>query len=96
MLQLNFTLDFQNFGSLNAVFEYFEPKLECMQCWRGTKTTRNPDVSYQQASPSSKPGLSHLEECVVVLMRLRVGLFMTDLADRFRISSGHASKLFTT
>ena len=97
---VKFYTGFPNFGSLNAVFEYFEPKLECMQYWRGRKTSGNPDLSYQQASLSSKPGpfrsLSHLEEFVLVLMRLRVGLFMHDLADRFGIPSGHASKIFTT
>ena len=88
-----------NVGCLNAVFEYFEPRLDCMQYWHGPKTTRKPDILYQQASPS-KPSpsrsLSHLEELVLVLMRLRVGLFMNDLADRFGISSGHASKIVTT
>ena len=61
---------------------------------------KNPDLSYHQASPSLKPGLtrslSHLEEFVLVLIGLRVGLFMNDLADRFGISSGHVSKLFIT
>ena len=79
-----FYTGFPNFGSLNAVFEYFESKLEYMQYWRGPKTTRNPYLSYQQASPSSEPGpfhsLSHLEEFVLVLMRLRVGLFVNYLA----------------
>ena len=97
---VKFYTGFPNFGSLNAVFEYFEPKLERMQYWRGPKSTRNPDPSYQQTRTSSKPGpsrsLSHLEEFILVLMRLRVGLFMNDLADRFGISIGHASKIFTT
>ena len=69
-----------------------------MHYWRGPKTTRNPDLSYQQASPSSKSGpagsLSHLEEFVLVLMQLRFGLFMNDLANRFGIASGHVSKTF--
>ena len=29
-------------------------------------------------------------------MRLKVGLFVNDLADRFQISNGHVSKIFTT
>ena len=29
-------------------------------------------------------------------MRLKVGLFLNDLADRFGISVGHASKVFAT
>ena len=32
---VKFYTGFPNFGSLNAVFEYFEPKLECMQYWHG-------------------------------------------------------------
>ena len=31
-----------------------------------------------------------------MLMRLKLGLFLNDLADRFGISQGHASKIFTT
>ena len=49
---------------------------------------------------SSKRGrkrkLSHFEEFIFVLIHLKVGLFLVDLADRFRISVGHASKIFTT
>ena len=31
-----------------------------------------------------------------MLIRLKVGLFVNDLADRFKISSGYVSKIFTT
>ena len=58
------------------------------------------NLPYQQTTEADKPGrnriLSHLEEFVFVLMRLKLGRFLNDLADRFGISQGHASKIFTT
>ena len=51
----------------------------------------------KQASKSGpKRRLSHFQEFIFVLIRLKVGLFLTDLADRFGISVGHASKIFNT
>ena len=97
---VRFYTGFPNFASLHAVFEYFEPKLDHIHYWRGPTSAYIADLHYQQTSSSSKPGplrtLSHLEEFVLVLMRLRVGLFLNDIADRFGISVGHASKIFTT
>ncbi len=40
--------------------------------------------------------LPNFEAFILVLMRLKVGLFLTDLGDRFGISTGHAARIFTT
>ena len=40
--------------------------------------------------------MSHKQEFFIVLLRLKVGLFVNDIADRFNISPGHVSKCFTT
>ena len=81
-----------------ATFQYFEPKLSQVCYWRD-RTSCASGISYHEKS-SSKPGrkhsLSHLEEFVLVLLRLKVGLFVSDLADRFGISPGQVSKIFTT
>lgn len=94
-----FYTGFPNFSSLMATFKYFEPKLDRLRYWRGQISSAESTLSYQETK-SSKPGpkrsLSHLEEFAMVLMRLKVGLFVTDLADRFGISPGHFSKVFTT
>ena len=94
-----FYTGFPNFSSLLATFEYFEPKLSRMHFWRGKQSSCNTNLEYHEKS-SLKPGrkrtLSHLEEFVLVLMRLKVGLFISDLSDRFGISPGQVSKIFTT
>ena len=96
---VRFYTGFPNFATLLDVFHYFQPKLEHITYWRGTATPLNPAKS-DKYCPSSKPGakrkLSLLEEFVFVLMRLKVGLFLNDLADRFGISVAQASKIFTT
>ena len=43
-----------------------------------------------------KRGLTLMDEFFLVLVRLKVGLFVNDLADRFHISPGYVSKIFTT
>ena len=94
-----FYTGFPNFSSLFATYEYLEPKLSRMHYWRGSKSSENSNLSYQEKStlkPGQKRCLSHLEEFVLVLMRLKVGLFAIDLADRFGISTAQVSKIFTT
>ena len=94
-----FYTGFPNFETLMDVFSYLLSKLEHITYWRGSDTT----VSREEVSDrsrSSKPGpkrkLSLLEKFVLVLMRLKVGLFLNDLADRFGISRAQSSKIFTT
>ena len=94
-----FYTGFPYFSSLLATFGYFEPKLSRMHYWRGKQSSCNTDLEYHEKSslkPDRKRTLSHLEEFVLVLMRLKVGLFVADLSDRFGISPGQVSKIFTT
>ncbi|XP_065055091.1 uncharacterized protein LOC135683687 [Rhopilema esculentum] len=98
---VKFYTGFPSYFSFQAVFEYLKPKLENMSYWRGTKSTNtSTDQEQEQNLTSKKRGpkrrLSQLDEFLFVLMRLKVGLFLSDLADRFGISVGHASKIFTT
>ena len=97
---VKFYTGFPNSKSLLAVFEYFQPKLGHLHYWRGPKSVNSTNLPYQQTAEADKLGrnriLSHLEEFVFVLMRLKLGLFLNDLADRFGISQGHESKIFTT
>ena len=88
---VKFYTNFPSYESFSAVFEYFQPKPQHNSYWRGIKST---DVSTAKRGPKRK--LSHLDEFLFVLMRLKFGLFLGDLADRFGISAGHASKVFTT
>ncbi|PFX12629.1 hypothetical protein AWC38_SpisGene23379 [Stylophora pistillata] len=95
---IQFYTGFPNYKALMAVYEYLDPKVSKLQCWTG-KTV--PDSRSYQENPQSKPGpirnLTGLEEFFMVLVRLKVGLFVKDLSDRFDISiAGHFSKNFTT
>ena len=91
-----FYTGFPNFPTLMSTFEYFEPKVLQMQYWRGNKSSQSSDVHHSKSSRGPKRSLTHLEEFILVLMRLKVGLFIDDLAGRFGISSSQVSKIFTT
>ena len=94
---VKFYTGFPNASSLESVLEYFETKLVNMQYWTGPKTLEKPDTSYLGSSkPGRKRSLSRKQEFFIVLLRLKVGLFVNDIADRFNISPGHVSKIFTT
>eukprot|EP00794_Sanderia_malayensis_P013327 gene13326-biopygen10629 len=91
-----FYTGFPNFSTLLATFEYFEPKVQQMQYWRGNKFFHSSDPHQSKSSRGPKRSLTHFEQFILVLMRLKVGLFIDDLANRFGISSGHVSKIFST
>ena len=94
-----FYTGFQNYETLVSFYHYFEPKLENLQYWRGGKATKGTQA-YQTDPLRKKPGpqrkLSHLDELFIVLLRLKAGLFIKDLAHRFHISTGLISKICIT
>ena len=94
---VKFYTGFPNWSSLEAVYKYFEPKFQHVHYWTGPKSL---EKSHQTKARSSKPGrkrgLTLMDEFFLVLVRLKVGLFVNDLADRFHISPGYVSKIFTT
>ena len=92
---VKFYTGFPNYKALVATFQYFEPKLQHIHYWRGPKFVKA-SGSYTTTKPGKKRSLSLLDEYFLVLIRLKVGLFVNDLADRFKISSGYVSKIFTT
>ena len=81
------------------VFSYLLPKLEHITYWRGSDTTVSTEKvldKHRLSTPGPKRKLSLLEEFVLVLLRLNVGLFLNDLVGRFGISMAQSSKIFTT
>ena len=93
---VKFYTGFPNSASFEAVLRYFEPKIKNMHYWTGSKTL-DKDTSLQKSSkPGRKRKLSLQQEFFMVLIRLKVGIFIQDIADRFDISPGHFSKIFTT
>lgn len=70
-----------------------------MQYWKGEKLLKE-SQPYQVEDNRKKPGpsrkLSYLDEFLLVLMRLKAGLFVQDLADRFGISTSLVSRICIT
>ena len=70
-----------------------------MQYWKGEKSLKE-SQPYQTDDNKNKPGPSRklpaLEEFLLVLMRLKAGLFVQDLADRFGISISSVSRICIT
>ncbi len=98
---VKFYTGFPSYSSLAAVLEYLKPKLDNLSYWRGSKSQDSKKEKEETQVSSLKRGrkrrkLSQFEELIFVLMQLKVGLFLNDLADRFGISISHASKIFTT
>ena len=93
-----FYTGFQSYEVFESVCKYLEGKAERLQYWRG-KCESN-DSKIYQCNNLNKPGpkrkMSFREEFFMVLIRVRVGLFVRDLADRFEISQCMFSKTFTT
>lgn len=94
---IQFYTGFPNYKALVAFHNYLEPKVAKLQYWgqKNVSDTR----SYQEKGkkkPGPKRQLSSLTELFIVLVRLRVGLFVRDIADRFGISVANFSKIFCT
>ena len=83
-----------NWATFLVLFQFLEPKASRMTWWCGGKTSK------QKTSLLDKPGrkrkLALIDEFFAVLMRLRFGLLLEDVADRFGISSTTMSRLFIT
>ena len=94
---IQFYTGFPNYKSLLAFHEYLEPKIAKLQYW-GAKNIV--DSQPYQEEGKKKPGwkrkLTSLDELFIVLIRLKVGLFVRDLADRFGLSPSHLSKIFVS
>ena len=94
-----FYIGFPNYEALVSFYTYIAPKLHKMQYWKGDKKLKE-SQPYQDDEHRKKPGpsrkLSYFEEMVLVLMRLKTGLFVQDLADRFGISTSLVSRVCIT
>lgn len=73
-------------------------RLPRLQYWHGQSETKGEHKQYQTQGgrPGPKRKLNLREEFFMILIRLKVGLFVRDLSERFDISQGQFSKIFTT
>ena len=93
-----FYTGFPNYETLMSFYHYVEQKLQKLQYWKGEKHLKA--NQHYQEKDKNKPGpsrkLSYLDEFLLVLMRLKAGLFVQDLADRFGISTSLVSRICIT
>ena len=94
-----FYTGFPSYKPLMSFFKYIEPKLEKMQYWKGERLIKGSqpcqeDENRKKPGPSRK--LSFLDGFLLVLMRLKAGLFVQDLTDRFGVSISSVSRICIT
>ena len=79
------------------IFNLLKPFAEKLKYWDKNKEK---EVTYQKDSSKKKPGkqrlLTIMEEFILTLVRLRLGLLSRHLSDIFGVSEGTVSKVFTT
>jgi len=95
---ITFYTDFPNYETLMSFYHYVEPKLQKLQYWKGEKHLKA-NQQYQEKDknkPCPSRKLSYLDEFLLVLMRLKAGLFVQDLPDRFGISTSLVSRICIT
>ena len=86
----------------NLLYQHLLVKAKHLQYWRGSKLTlaTPPCNRVQGVDFSGRKGpsrsLSIEQEFLLVLMRLRMGLLVDDLAYRFNITISQVSSVFTT
>ncbi|XP_065060352.1 uncharacterized protein LOC135687672 [Rhopilema esculentum] len=94
--QIKFYTGIQSLVIFNAIFALFRPYLPNLVLWRGSKT-----IISTKARPTGNKGLMSQKLCgkdqfLLVMMRLRLGLLLNDLACRFEISPSTCSRIFST
>lgn len=89
---ISFYTGFPNYDTLILCFDLLKEKAKNL-CYSDKGTTHF-DPSYNK--PGSRRKLSVWQEFTMVLLRLRLGLFTKELADRFRVSVSTVSSVCRT
>ena len=91
---------FKSVEMFNLVFQTLENKASRMQYWKGQKQTaletRTSAMTGMYKRPGPKRVLSLEQEFLMVMMRLRMGLLLEDVAFRFQVATGLVSSIFQT
>ena len=91
-----FWTGFPNYGTFKALFDFLNEAAHLKTNWRGQATVESRHFSEAYKSkpgPTSKN--SNEEEFLMVMIRLRAGLPLRDLAQRFALSVSSVSKICT-
>ena len=92
--KMKFYTGIQSIKFFNALCLLILPCLPKIVYWRGKKNIVS--TKYKRTATKRSIKVTEKNQFLLVLMRLRLGLFNEDLADRFGISEGTCSSIFTT
>ena len=87
--QVLFYTGFPIYSSLMVCYNYLGPSVSCLEYWGCKRRATN--IESKKRAGGRCRSLPRLEEFFLVLVRLRLGLFEKDLADRFGISTSTMS-----
>ena len=91
---LQFYTGFTSKKMFKTCFNFLEGSAKTMRTWQGERTRI--DSHRDGAKPGPRSVLSLIDQFFFVCVRLRRGLLLEDLADRFKVSVSTLSRIFTT
>ncbi|WAR20053.1 hypothetical protein MAR_001891 [Mya arenaria] len=86
--KVQFYTGLPNNETFHALFEYLKPKAQRLVYWKGKQTKTGKRKGEQK--------MSLLDQFFGTLVRLRLGLAIKDIAERFNVSVGYMSSVFNT
>ena len=92
---VNYYTGFSSALMFIACFNFLRGAAESMRPWKGSASTAE-DQAQHGSKRGPKPKLSLVNQFLLVMMRLRLGLGEVDLAFRFEVSQSTVSRLFVS
>ncbi|PFX23601.1 THAP domain-containing protein 11 [Stylophora pistillata] len=86
---------FPNVETFQLMFNTLFEKAMCMHYWKGDKESALKDTT-KPRSNNVQRALTLEQEFLLTMMRIKLGLFVFDLALRFKVSEATVSSVFTT
>lgn len=93
---VNYFTGFKNRDVFNIVFKYSSNKAGTLHYWKGISNTSGDLSSPRKLINVNLRCFTLEQEFLLTIMRLRLGLLTSDLANRFKISNSFPSPVFTT
>jgi len=93
--KVRFYTGIQSKAVFDLLYEYVQPKVEKMNYWRGSSTTKDAMKVFTRKRGRRRK-LQQKDEMLLTLMKLRLGLLNEDIAYRFDIAESTVSSIFTT
>ncbi|XP_065056361.1 uncharacterized protein LOC135684653 [Rhopilema esculentum] len=94
--KMKFFTGIQTVKMFHALFSVLKPYMPNLVLWRRSKTIFSHKAKTHGQKRTKTHKLTKKDQFLLVLMRLRLGSLLDDLADRFKISSSSCSRIFCT